>query len=73
MGNLRVGFSRTVPEPTYTVPVAGMGTDRTAINVVLYETHGTISTRGSYYPIFPKTSQSQHARQLTWPVHFARY
>jgi hypothetical protein len=44
----RVGFSRTVPVPADTVPVAGTGTHRTAIDAVSYETHGYQCTRGSY-------------------------
>jgi hypothetical protein len=68
----RVGFSRTVPEPADTVPVAGTGTHRTVIDAVSYETRGTIGTRGSYTSTFTKTSRSRRARQLTWPVRFVR-
>jgi hypothetical protein len=45
-GNPRVGFYHTVPEPAYTVPVAGTGTHCTVNRAVSYETRGTTGTRG---------------------------
>jgi hypothetical protein len=47
-GNPRVGFFRTVPEPAYTVPATGTGTNRTANHTVLYETRGITDTRGYF-------------------------
>ena len=48
MGNPRVGNSVPAPVPAITVPVAGTGTHRTRLAVVLYETCGMLNTQAEF-------------------------
>src|ERR1700722_3051009 len=48
-GILQVNIYDTAPSPTSTIPLAGVGTNRTVSYMVCLSTHSTYSTCGSAY------------------------
>ena len=60
MGNLRVGFSHTIPEPAEPIPMGGYDPPRPVICAVWYETRGYEHTRG-FIPIYHSSNLTKAA------------